>query len=107
MQGRVSRVQWSVPGFLVVIKLVGSLRKEKRNGLHVFRRLGLCKTHLLPHMTNVSGVAHGRTVNQGWYSYYSCTSGFFSPNCPPIRNKVVLKVWNPPNSHAVQQRRAP
>ncbi len=35
---------------------------------------------------------HGRTVNQGWYSYYSCTSGFFSPNCPPIRNKVVLKV---------------
>ena len=36
-----------------------------------------------------------RTVNQGWYSYYSCTSGFFLPNAPPIRNKVVLKVWPP------------
>ena len=33
-----------------------------------------------------------RTINQGWYSYYSCMSGWFGPNAPPVRNTVVLKV---------------
>ena len=32
-----------------------------------------------------------RTINQGWYSYFSCTSGWFC-NAPPVRNKVALKV---------------
>ena len=35
---------------------------------------------------------HCRTINQGWYSYYSCASGWFGPNAPPVRNTVVLKV---------------
>lgn len=35
--------------------------------------------------------APSRTINQGWYSYYSCTSGWFC-NAPPMRNKVALKV---------------
>lgn len=32
-----------------------------------------------------------RTINQGWYSYFSCTSGWFC-NAPPVRNKIALKV---------------
>ena len=36
-----------------------------------------------------------RTINQGWYSYYSCASGWFCPNAPPVRNNVVLKARSP------------
>ena len=32
-----------------------------------------------------------RTINQGWYSYFSCTTGWFC-NAPPMRSKVALKV---------------
>ena len=32
-----------------------------------------------------------RTINQGWYSYFSCTTGWFC-NAPPVRSKVALKV---------------
>lgn len=35
--------------------------------------------------------APSRLVNQGWYSYFSCTTGWFC-NAPPVRNKVALKV---------------
>ncbi|CAL8467982.1 g7520 [Coccomyxa elongata] len=38
--------------------------------------------------------APSRMINQGWYSYFSCTTGWFGPNAPPVRNKVVLKVKN-------------
>ncbi|CAL5219909.1 g1838 [Coccomyxa viridis] len=34
-----------------------------------------------------------RTINQGWYSYFSCTTGWFC-NAPPMRSKVALKVRN-------------
>ena len=32
-----------------------------------------------------------RTINQGWYSFFSCTTGWFC-KAPPVRNKVALKV---------------
>ncbi len=41
--------------------------------------------------------APSRMINQGWYSYFSCTTGWFGPIAPPVRNKVVLKV-QPPTS---------
>ncbi|CAK0764782.1 hypothetical protein CVIRNUC_003193 [Coccomyxa viridis] len=34
-----------------------------------------------------------RTINQGWYSFFSCTTGWFC-KAPPVRNKVALKVRN-------------
>ena len=40
-----------------------------------------------------------RTINQGWYSYFSCTSGWFC-NAPPVRSKVALKVCQALNWHA-------
>ncbi len=36
--------------------------------------------------------APSRMINQGWYSYFSCTTGWFCCNAPPVRNKVILKV---------------
>ena len=35
-----------------------------------------------------------RTINQGWYSYFSCTTGWFC-KAPAMRNKVALKVGTP------------
>ena len=36
-----------------------------------------------------------RTINQGWYSFFSCTTGWFC-KAPPVRNKVALKVRGAP-----------
>ena len=38
--------------------------------------------------------APSRLINQGWYGYFSCTTGWFC-NAPPVRNKVTLKVRTP------------
>ena len=35
--------------------------------------------------------APSRMINQGWYGYFSCTTGWFC-NAPPVRNKICLKV---------------
>ena len=34
--------------------------------------------------------ASGRTVNQAWYGYFSCSSGWFCA-APPLRNKATLQ----------------
>ena len=38
-----------------------------------------------------SWAASGRMVNQAWYAYYSCSSGWFCA-APPLRSKASLKV---------------
>lgn len=40
--------------------------------------------------------APSRLINQGWYGYFSCTTGWFR-HAPPVRNKVTLKVTPPPS----------
>ena len=35
--------------------------------------------------------ASGRMINQAWYAYFSCSSGWFCA-AQPLRNKLTLKV---------------